>query len=349
MPEGHEGLISLVTTLTEMIGPSGYEDEVQDALERRWREAGCEVRRSPIGNLFAKVGGSGTRLLVAAHADEISLRVKSVTDDGHLMLTSGTGGSELNPPNASFVAQPCVVMTPGGHVPAMIGTVTGHVMTKEQRERGLAWSDFFADVGARSRDEALGFGVHVGAPVVVAVPTRRVGHNLVGKAMDDRAALAIMTLLLERVDRSRLAYELHFVSTVQEEVGLVGAASVEGFDLALALEVGLAGDIPPVGLGHIPVRLGGGPIVGHKDAAVHYDRALTARLRACAAREGIPFQDLVFLNFASDGRAFMERDIPTALLAYPARYTHSPIETVDVGDLAAMVDLLEAFVTTPPG
>jgi tetrahedral aminopeptidase len=344
-----EGLVELVTTLTEMIGPSGYEDDVQDWLEERWRAAGCEVRRSPIGNLFARVGGSGPRLLIAAHADEISFRVKSVTDDGHLMLTSGTGGSELNPPHTSFVAQPCVVMTPAGNVPATIGTVTGHVMTKEQRERNrVDWPDLFADVGARSRADALAMGIHVGSPVVAAVPTRRVGRNLVGKAMDDRASLAIMTALLERVDRSRLAFELHFVSTVQEEVGLVGAAAVGGFDLALALEVGLAGDIPPVGLHHVPVRLGAGPIVGHKDAAVHYDRALTARLRACADREGIPFQDLVFLQFSSDGKAFIQNDIPTAMLAYPARYTHSPIETVDEDDLVAMLELLEAFVTNPP-
>jgi len=346
--ETRRALVDDVVTLTEMLGPSGYEDEVQDWVERRWREAGCEVHRSRIGNVYARVGGAGPKLLIAAHADEISFRVKSVTDDGHLLLTSGTGGSELNAPPTSFVAHPFAVMTPHGPVPGVVGTATGHVLTQAQRENPkVGWADLFLDIGARSRAEALALGVHVGAPAVSAASTRRVGRNLVGKAMDDRAALAIMTHLLEGLDRSALTYELWFASTVQEEVGLVGAGSVTGFDLAIALEVGLAGDIPPVGLHHIPVRLGGGPILGHKDGAVHYDRKLTRRLQLCAARAGIPIQDLVFLNFASDGRAFMANDIPSALLAYPTRYTHSPIETVDEGDLEALTALLRAFVTTP--
>ena len=338
-----------LTTLTEMLGPSGYEDDVQDWLEARWQAAGCRTHRSKVGNLYAHVGGKGPKLLIAAHADEISFRVKSITDDGHLMLTSGTGGSELKPPHTSFVAQPCTVMTGTGNLSGTVGTVTGHVMTKEQRESNrIDWPELFCDIGARGREQALAMGVHVGAPVVAAVPTRRVNRNVVGKAMDDRAALAVMTHLLERVDASSLPYELWFVSTVQEEVGLVGAGSVRDFDLAIALEVGLAGDIPPVGLQHVPVKLGDGPILAHKDGAVHYDRHLTRRLQTCAERLELPLQHLVFLNFASDARAFIANDVPTAMLAYPTRYTHSPIETIDMRDLLGLLTLLEAFVQEAP-
>jgi len=343
------GLVDDVVSLTEMIGPTGYEDDIQDWLEARWSAAGCETHRSRVGNLYARVGGAGPKLLIAAHADEISLRVKSITDEGHLLLTSGTGGSELQPPNASYLAQPCVVVTPRGQVPGVVGGATGHVMKKEQRESTrVDWGDIFLDIGARSRDDALAWGVHVGAPVVPAVPTGRVGANLVGKAMDDRAALAVMTQLAERIDRHDLAYELWFASTVQEEIGLIGARSVTGFDLAIALEIGLAGDVPPVGLHHIPVRLGAGPILGHKDAAVTYDVKLTRRLQRVAEREGVAVQHLVFLNFGSDGAAFMANDVPTALLAFPTRYSHSPVETIDERDLADVLRLLEAFVRTPP-
>ncbi|MDA0700293.1 MAG: M20/M25/M40 family metallo-hydrolase [bacterium] len=342
------GLVQDVVTLTEMIAPTGYEAPVQAWLDERWSAAGAKVRHSRIGNLYAHVGGAGPKLAIAAHADEISWRVKSIHADGFLWLTPGAGGSELNPPYASYLAQPCVVVTPKGHVPGVVGAATGHVATKAQREANrIDWGDVFLDIGARSREEAVRWGVHAGAPVVPNVPTRRVGANLVGKAMDDRAALAVMTQLLERVDRTRLAYDLWLVSTVQEEIGLVGASSVEGFDLAIALEVGLAGDIPTVGLDYVPARLGGGPILGHKDALVAYDVALTRRLQAVAEAAGIPVQHLVFHSFGSDGKAFMANDVPSALLAYPTRYTHSPIESVDEGDLEAMVRLLEAFVTQP--
>jgi tetrahedral aminopeptidase len=166
--------------------------------------------------------------------------------------------------------------------------------------------------------------------------------------MDDRAALAVMTSLARSIDRERLGFEVWLASTVQEEVGLVGAGSVVGFDLAIALEVGLVGDVPTVGLDHVPARLGAGPILGHKDAAVAYDVALTRRLERVATRAGIGVQHLVMLNFASDGKAFMTNDVPSALLCYPTRYTHSPIEAIDVGDLLGVLRLLEAFVTSPP-
>lgn len=341
-------LLDDVVVLTEMIGPTGHEAPVQDWLEARWRAAGCATHRSRVGNLFAHVGGRGPKLVIAAHADEIGLRVKSITPDGHVRLTAGTGGSETNPPNTTYVAQPCVVVTPEGHVDGVVGAATGHVMNRAQREdRRLDWGDLFLDVGARSADEARAWGVHVGAPVVFKTPTRRIGAHLVGKAMDDRAALAVMTHLAERVDRDRLAFDLWLASTVQEEVGLVGASSVEGFDLAIALEIGLAGDVPTVGLEHVPARLGGGPILGHKDGTVAYDVRLTRQLERVARREGIDVQHLVFLNFASDGKAFIANGIPSALLAFPTRYTHSPIECIDEADLVDVLRLLEAFVAAP--
>lgn len=347
-PRARQALVDDVVALTEMIGPTGHEDPVQDVLEARWKAAGCATHRSRVGNLFAHVGGRGPKLLLAAHADEICLRVKSITDDGHLRLTAGTGGIETNPPNATYLAQPCVVVTPDGPVEGVVGAATGHVMNRAQREdRRLDWRDLFLDVGARSADEVRARGVHVGAPVVFKTATRAVGRNLVGKAMDDRAALAIMTQLAERVDRDRLAFDLWLASTVQEEIGLVGASSVDGFDLAIALEVGLAGDVPAVGLDHVPSRLGAGPILGHKDGAVTYDVKLTRTLELVARREGIDVQHLVFLNFASDGKAFIANGIPSALLAFPARYTHSPIESVDVEDLVGLLRLLEAFVVAP--
>ena len=54
---------------------------------------------------------------------------------------------------------------------------------------------------------------------------------------------------------------------------------------------------------------------------------------------------LVLLNFASDGKALIGNDVPSVLLCYPTRYTHSPIETIDVTDLLGVLRLLETFVT----
>ena len=87
-------------------------------------------------------------------------------------------------------------------------------------------------------------GIAVGDRVIWNPPTRRMGQLVYGKAMDDRVCLAIMDRLLELLDFDRLAYDLTYVSTVQEEIGLVGAESAAeqaGCEIAIALDVGLEG------------------------------------------------------------------------------------------------------------
>jgi endoglucanase len=80
----------------------------------------------------------------------------------------------------------------------------------------IDYNDFFVDLGMESRWEAEAIGVHIGAGVIWHAPTRRVGKRMVGKAMDDRMLLAIMTLLLDELDPEQLQYELWFVATIQD-------------------------------------------------------------------------------------------------------------------------------------
>src|SRR5690606_23708586 len=97
---------------------------------------------------------------------------------------------------------------------------------------------------------------------------RRLGNRVYGKAIDDRVALALMTLLLDDLDRSSLRYELYFAATIQEEIGVIGAQSLReevDADLAIALDNGPTGDIPTVGPRTLPTILGGGPALVHKD------------------------------------------------------------------------------------
>jgi endoglucanase len=173
----------------------------------------------------------------------------------------------------------------------------------------------------------------------------------VGKALDDRVLLAVMTEIARRVPAAEMRCRLTLAASVQEEIGVIGAsalgaqlASDGGFDAALVLEIGLAGDIPGVQADMMPLRLGGGPVLVHKDALVHYDYRVTAALEQAAAEAQIVIQHAVFGSFGSDGVAFMRADIPTALVAFPARYTHTPFETGHLGDIEALVEWLAAFV-----
>jgi putative aminopeptidase FrvX len=342
-------VFELVKELTELPGPTGHEDAVQDWIARRWGEFAKDVRRTRVNNILARVGGSGPRLLLVAHADEICLMVKSVSDEGFLHLWPYYGDQLGKPPRwFTPLNQPALVLSSAGAVPGVFATASGHVVGGRNSQKDqFEWNDWFVDIGVRSCDDVEALGIGPGARVIWNPETRRVGCNITGKAMDDRAALAIATAAGEKLAASdELSFEVWLASTVQEENGLLGAASLAdemSFDLAIALDVGLTGDIPGPDKRDFPSKLGAGPVVVYQDARCHYSRRLSDRLIEIAKSREIPIQRAVFQNYGSDGAELLRRGVETALLTYPTRYTHSPIETVDEADLIHTVDLLVAF------
>jgi endoglucanase len=343
-------VFDLVKRLCDLPGPTGMEAPVQDAMRELWGPYVERTWETPVGNLFARVGGRGPKFLIGAHADEICLLVRDISPDGFLWLSTGQGEMTNSWPNPLAFGQPVHVLGRRGAVPGILARASGHIRTDAERQSDrLDWPEVFVDLGLSSRDAVARTGITIGAPVIFDVATRRLGDLVVGKAMDDRAALAIMTEVARRIDKKALKYDLHFVSTVQEEVGLAGAYSVgPEYAGAIALDVGLVADIPSVPQERFPARIGGGPILGYKDIKVHYDRKILDRLAALAEQRGIPTQPLIFSRYTSDGVAFIYAGIPTGLLAWATRYTHSPFEMVHLRDLEQCVDLLIAYLTTEP-
>lgn len=338
---------------TELIGPVGQEGTVQQVVAQTWRDLGLSVTRTGVGNLVARAGGRGPRLLLAAHADELCYLVRSIDARGFLWLANGQAWQrQLGVRSWFTLGQPVQVLARSGPIPGVIATATGHIATLALKELSeLTWNDLWVDTGL-SQSELLAAGVTPGTRIVWEATTRQLGQHVVGKALDDRVPLAIITEVASRVPVAERAVDLTLAATVQEEIGLIGATALvahQPFDAAIAVEIGLAGDIPTVDERTMPLRLGGGPILVHKDAMVHYDHALTARLEAVAQQAGVAIQHAVFGSFGSDGVAFMKADIPAALVAFPTRYTHSPFETAHLNDIAALVDWLAALVRTGLG
>ena len=341
-------MFEILKTLCELPGAVGNEHLVQGFLYERWAPRCKEIYLDGVGNLIAHVGGQGKKLLITAHADETSFLVKSISDDGFLFLNSNFPA--LRPASWLYpVGQPALALgLDGQRVEGIFVAATGHVTTAVQRERHqLGWNDIFVDIGARDEAEVREQGVDIGCPVVWNPETRRFGKFLCGKAMDDRIGLAIMDCLLVELKPEALKYDLYLASTVQEELGMVGVSALPGqvpFDLAICLDIGLAGDIPTIEMRDIPVKLGGGPVLVLKDNRAHYSRPLALSLRSIAEVNGIPVQLAVFPSYASDGLELIKAGIETALVAPPTRYTHSPFEMTHEDDLMSTVDLLQAFL-----
>jgi tetrahedral aminopeptidase len=336
--------------LMEIPGPTGQEEPVLSWCRERWSTLGGEVEATPIGNVIARFKGTGPRLLLQGHADEIGFVVKSIDDRGFVWLTDGQAGSKTF--HSRFpVGQPALIVGREKSVSGLFASPTGHILsTKSDDKPRLDANDFFVDLGVESRLEAIALGAHVGAGVIWNPPTRRVGRRIFGKAIDDRVALALMTHLVEDLDLKSLSYELTIAATVQEEIGLIGATSLGSkgkYDLAIAIDNGPIADYPGVDLREMPVHLGQGPTLVYKDSWTHYDRRVINQLLDVAAVNDIPVQQSIFPGFGSDGAALIRAGIPTALLAIATRYTHSAFEMLDERDIDAALALLRAFVTTP--
>jgi len=323
---------------------------VRDHLERTWSSAGLEASVDRMGNLLARVGGSGPRVLVQAHMDEVGYLVRHVTDDGFIFLDSAQGGRRDEPERRFVVGQSALVLGREGVVAhGVFVSPSGHVMTPSQLQKPTTLSDFFLDIGAESRQDVESAGIFIGSPVVSDSPFRVWGNRIVGKAIDDRVGLALIELLLEGLDRAQLTCDLWVGATVQEENLLHGArgmATAERFDAVLALDITLAGDVPVMDPTEVDSRLGAGPVVVHQDYYVAYDQALAWKVLDAGSSAGIPVQHGVYTNYATDGVAFLDAGSPAVAVGPPARYTHTANEMIDVRDVQNTAALLSAFVTS---
>jgi len=352
MPDSRPTCIDTLVELMALPAPTGQEEPVLAWCRERWADLGATIEVTPIGNVLAHAGGTGPRLLLQGHADEIGFVVRSIDARGFVWLADGQAGSRAFHSRYP-VGQPARILTRTGPVDGVFAAPTGHILSTRD-DKGATLPDtaatIFVDVGASTRAEAEAMGIHVGAGVIWNPETRRLGTRLVGKAIDNRVSLALMTHLLEQVTASERGYDLTLAATVQEEIGVVGAQSLGGpdrYDLAIAIDNGPIADYPGTDEGELPVRLGDGPTLVYKDSMVHYDRRVIGRLLDVATANAIPVQHGVFPGFGSDGVALIRSGIPAALLAIATRYTHSPFEMADTRDIEAALALLTAFVTTP--
>jgi tetrahedral aminopeptidase len=348
-------MYEILKTLCELPGPVGREDAVHNFLAERWSE-GCEqIRITPVGNLIARVGGQGPALLLLGHGDEIGFVVKHISEDGFVFLSTGqrlaTDRPEMRGSYMLPIGQPALIVTRHGTVEGVFATLTGHILSQRQRETTqLEWNDLWVDVCASSRAEAEHLGIRVGDRVIWNPPTRQRGKFIYGKAMDNRAALAVIDTLLQRLDRGKLAYTLYVASSAQEEIGLIGAHSINreiGADYAIALDIGLSGDVPGVDRRDVSVRLGAGPTLIHKDLYA-YSAHLNDAITDTASEAGIPLQHAVFGIFGSDAGALLREGVAASLIGIPTRYTHSPFEMLHADDLDHTVQLLQAFFERRP-
>ncbi|MFP3220095.1 MAG: M42 family metallopeptidase [Candidatus Marsarchaeota archaeon] len=345
--------VALLRLLSEAFGPSGFEDEVRRLVVEKMRPLVDELSVDKWGNVIGTLRGSahGPSVMVAAHVDEIGLMIDQIDEKGFLRFRAIGGWNEV-----TLVGQRVILRgrkrSSGASTP-VIGVIGGrppHVTPPGKEREAPELKELFIDAGFTSREEAERAGIGVGS---VAVLDRSfdllAGDAVTGKALDDRVGVAVMLSALQRLGRHEAT--IHFVATVQEEVGLRGAqvaADALNPDVAVALDTTIAADVPGVPDRESVTKLGKGPAIklmdGGRGGLFIAHPKLDDFLVRVAEEHKIPYQLEVLIGGSTDAQAiaFRRAGVPATTISIPTRYVHSPVEVLSASDALGAADLLAA-------
>ena len=330
-------------------GPSGYE-QAAAAVFREAASAFAEVTHDTVGSTVARVRGTGGGLTTAVvgHVDEIGLIVHHIDDDGFLWFT-GVGGWDP----VILVGQRVQVATRDGAVPGVVGKRPIHLLKDEDRKKVPRLEELHVDIGARDGEEARRL-VRVGDVAVIAgEPVELPNDRVASRSLDNRVGCFVA------LEAARLVAEaggapgdVCALAVTQEEITLGGAhtsAYTLRPDVAIAVDVTFETSPP----GHDEKelgrhRFGSGPVLTR---GATLDPRIFELLHDTAEAEGIPFTVTASARATgTDADAFHRSrgGVPTGVVSVPLRYMHSPVELVQLDDVANAARLIAAFVRRLP-
>jgi putative aminopeptidase FrvX len=334
--------LSFLKTLLNTPGPSG--DEA--AAARVWRDEARtfadQVYADVRGNSYALLEGSGARVLLAGHIDEIGLMISYIDDDGYLFFAP-VGGWDAQ----VLVGQRVRLLGHQGEVVGVVGKKPIHMMKSEERDQVSKIENLWIDIGVKSRDEALE-RVRVGSVGVIDAPLYELPHGrIVSRSLDNRIGAFTVLEALRRLSQDRPTASVAAVATTQEETSLTGATTAAfRFDphISIVVDVTFATDHPETDKRQFgDVRLGGGPVLSRGAAnspLVH------ERLVAIAERESIPYSLQITPRYTgtdADAIHLARGGVATGVISIPNRYMHSPNEMIDLTDVDHAARLIAAF------
>ncbi|MBE6994910.1 MAG: M42 family metallopeptidase [Ruminococcaceae bacterium] len=340
------------TTLKDLLqvsSPSGKERVMTDHIKAIVEPYAESVQYDNYGNLMVKVGGSGKKLMLCAHTDELGYWIRSISDDGFLHATN------VRVPDKCVEARQVLV---DGHIPGVVGTKAAHLQTPEERRQLVGPRDIFIDVGATSREEAEAMGIHIGSYASHVNNYMELANPdfICCRALDDRAGCTVLIELLKNIDKSKLTYELWLAFTLQEEVGLRGATAAVSWlepDCMIAVDTVPCADTPGMNWKRdLPAQLGHGCVCSISEGMapmnfIHPD--MEKKIFSLKDKYDIPLQPLSVCGFSAStdtlGASIHGRGVSGATLTIPRRYSHSPVELMHINDALAMLELLTHFVT----
>ena len=320
-------MFDLVRKLSDAFGVSGNEEEIRAVITEEIKDKVDDIYTDTLGNLIAVKKGTGRKIMLDAHMDEIGVMATFIDDNGFIRFS-----------NLGWVYQYFAL---GQKVRFKNGTI-GSVFYEEKLDdmKNLKLSRMYIDIGAKNKEEAEK-RVRIGDTACFVGDAVQTGDMIISKALDNRSGCAVLIKVIQNLPETD--NELYFVFTVQEELGLRGARTAAYQiqpDIAIAIDVTDTGDTPEC---HpMAVKCGAGPAIKIKDSSLICHPEVKRLLEDAAKEIGIPYQYEVLESGGTDVGAIHTAvgGVPSGPVSIPCRYIHSPVETASLSDMENAVKLL---------
>lgn len=285
------------------------------------------------------------KVVIEAHADEISWFVKYITDSGYIYVTRNGGSDYQIAPSKR-----AKIHTADGIVKAIFGWPAIHVRDKES-EKQPGEESVILDCGCETKDEVEKLGVHVGCVVTFDEDLFEMNNKfLVGRALDNRIGgyMIAETARMLKENNIKLPFGLYIVNAVQEEIGLRGAQMIAQRikpDLAIITDVTHDTQSPLYSkVKQGDQKAGKGPVLSYAPAV--HNNVLNMLIKTAQAKD-IPFQRAALSRFTgtdTDAFAYSNEGVASALVSLPLKYMHTTVEMVHKDDIENVIRLFYEFL-----
>lgn len=289
--------------------------------------------------------GKEYKVVIEAHADEISWFVNYISDDGYLYVIRN-GGSDFQ----IAPSMRCLIHCEGGEiVKGVFGWPAIHVRQGKNPE--VKQENICIDVGCNSKEEVEKIGIHVGSVAVFEAGSEWLNQKyLIGRALDNRMGGFMIAEVARHIKENNidLPFTLYVVNSVQEEIGLRGAEMISrrlNPDVAIITDVTHDTYSPMYNKKQQgDTKCGKGPVVTYGPAV---QNNLLQYIIQTAKSNDIDFQRNAVSRSTgtdTDSFAYSTTGVASALISLPLKYMHTTVEMVHEDDIEGCIQLMLAAV-----
>jgi tetrahedral aminopeptidase len=332
--------------------PTGFESSGQqiwlDYLKPYVNDYIVDVYGTAVGVINPK---GQYKVVIEGHADEISWFVNYITEEGYIYVKRNGGSDHQIAPSKRVN-----IHTDKGVVKGVFGWPAIHVRDAA-KEEPPSLKNIFIDVGAESKKEVDGMGIHVGC--VITFEDELIEMNkrwLVGRALDNRMGGFMIAEVARRLteNKKKLPFCLYVVNSVQEEIGLRGAEMISRRlkpDLAICTDVTHDTQSPMYNKKESGnLKAGSGPVLCYGPAV---QNNVLKMIIDIAQKRKIPFQRQAVSRSTgtdTDSFAYSAEGVASALISLPLKYMHTTVEMVHKDDVESVINLMyEVLIQLKPG